>query len=75
MTDTLTARAAALQASLRQMAASATPHYSPRGKPARTIMMSPERLEDLSRAADMLGLLCEAGRDERPDQDGGGNAG
>ena len=58
MTDTLTARAAALQTSLRQMAASATPHYSPRGKPVRTIMMSPERMEDLVKAADMLDLLC-----------------
>ena len=43
-----------LAARLRKMVLAAQHHYSPTGEPLRSIVVTPEWLEDMADAADML---------------------
>lgn len=51
---------AELAARLRKMVLAAQHHYSPQGEPMRSIVVSPEWLEDLADAANRLDGLAPA---------------
>lgn len=54
---------AELAARLRKMVLAAQHHYSPSGEPLRSIVVSPEWLEDMADAANVLDTQCAPRQD------------